>query len=329
MISRPIAFAVAALLASGIHPARAADKAVDADTPAAQLIADAVTEYDAGRYDEARALFRLAHQKAPTARTLRGIGMASFELRDYVEAAHTLAGALREERRPLTEEQRGQVEGLLARAETFIGRFSPQVRPASAELFVDGQVAPREPDGSLLLGFGHHRITARCASCAPTEKVVEVEVAGGERKEIEIAFAPTAESGSGAPNLSLTDASRSAAGQSDDAAAGVGPGGGGATRWWWAGAAVVGAVGATVGGIWWADRAGELDTCRMAGDRCKNESTVADQRDVAIGVTVGLGAAAIASGIVAALVWHRHDVVSSPQVACLGGKGTVSCAIRF
>jgi hypothetical protein len=328
MISRRIAFAVAALLVGWIHLARAADRAADAnaDTPAAQLIGDAVTEYDAGRYDEARALFRLAHQKAPTARTLRGIGMASFELRDYVEAARTLAGALREERRPLTEEQRRQVEGLLARADTFVGRFSPQVRPASAELLVDGQVAPREPDGSLLLGFGHHRITARCASCSPTEKVFEVEVAGGERKEIEIVFAPPAEPGLGAPNLSLTDAARSPAERSDaDASAGAE----GAARWWWAGAAVVGAVGATVGGIWWADRGGELDTCRMAGDRCKNESTVADQRDVAIGVTVGLGAAAIASGIVAALVWHRHDVVSSPRVACLGGKGTVSCAIRF
>jgi outer membrane protein assembly factor BamD (BamD/ComL family) len=61
--------------------ARAAD---DDTTPVSVLIGDAVAEYEAGHYQEARALFRQAHEKQPTARTLRGIGMASFELRDYV-----------------------------------------------------------------------------------------------------------------------------------------------------------------------------------------------------------------------------------------------------
>ena len=56
------------------------------------LIGDAVAEYDAGHFQEARALFRQAHEKSPTARTLRGIGMCSFELRDYVEAARALGG---------------------------------------------------------------------------------------------------------------------------------------------------------------------------------------------------------------------------------------------
>jgi hypothetical protein len=326
MISRRIAFALGALLVGWMPVARAADQGADAnaDTPAAQLIGDAVSEYDAGRYDEARALFRLAHQKAPTARTLRGIGMASFELRDYVEATRSLAGALREERRPLTDEQRRQVEALLARAETYVGHFSLQVRPVSAELLVDGQPAAREPDGSLLLGFGHHRIAARCPACAPAEKLVEVEVAGGEHKEIEIAFAEAAPSGTSASNLSPQTGAGASASLVDQPAAATSS----ATPWWWAGAAVVGAVGATAGALWWSDRGGELDTCRMAGSRCQNESTVADERDVAIGLTVGLGAAAITSGIVAALLWHRHDVVSH-SVACLAGKETVSCAIRF
>jgi hypothetical protein len=324
MISRQIAFALGALLVGWVPVARAADKGADAnaDTPAAQLIGDAVSEYDAGRYDEARALFRLAHQKAPTARTLRGIGMASFELRDYVEASRSLAGALREERRPLTDEQRRQVEALLARAETYVGHFSLQVRPASAELLVDGQPAAREPDGSLLLGFGHHRIAARCAACAPTERLVEVEVAGGEHREIAIVLTEAAPSASSASNLSPQPGAAASLVDQPPAATGS------ATPWWWAGAAVVGAVGATAGALWWANRGGELDTCRMAGSRCQNESTVADERDVAIGLTVGLGAAAITSGIVAALLWHRHDVVSH-SVACLAGKETVSCAIRF
>jgi tetratricopeptide (TPR) repeat protein len=229
--------------------ARAAGKATDAnaDTPAAQLIADAVTEYDAGRYDEARALFRLAHQKAPTARTLRGIGMASFELRDYVEAARSLAGALRDERRPLTDEQRKQVEGLLARAETFVGRFSLRIQPASHDLLVDGQPTALEPDGSLLLGFGHHRITARCPACAPTDKTVEVEVLGGEHREIEIAFAPATQAAApdlspraGGPTISAGDQPVQPASAGRDV-----------TPWYWTGAAAVGVVGATVGALWW------------------------------------------------------------------------------
>jgi hypothetical protein len=326
MTSRRTAFAVGALLAAWMQVARAADKGADAnaDTPAAQLIGDAVTEYDAGRYDEARALFRLAHQKAPTARTLRGIGMASFELRDYVEASRSLAGALREERRPLTDEQRRQVEALLARAETYVGHFSLQVRPASAELLVDGQPAAREPDGNLLLGFGHHRIAARCAACAPTEKLVEVDVAGGEHREIAIVLTETSLSATSGASLSPQTSAGASVSLVDQPTAATGS----ARPWWWAGAAVVGVVGATAGALWWSDRGGELDTCRMAGSRCQNESTVADERDVAIGLTVGLGAAAITSGIVAAVLWHRHDVVSH-SVACLAGKETVSCEIRF
>jgi len=61
---------------------------------------DAVAEYEAGHYQEARALFRQAHEKSPTARTLRGIGMASFELRDYVEATRALTASLRDVRPP-------------------------------------------------------------------------------------------------------------------------------------------------------------------------------------------------------------------------------------
>ena len=58
------------------------------------LLEEAVSEYDARRYEEARALFRKAHDISPNARTLRGIGMASFELREYVEALRALEGAL-------------------------------------------------------------------------------------------------------------------------------------------------------------------------------------------------------------------------------------------
>src|SRR4029453_8230163 len=113
----------AQLLPSLIRPASGSiPRAADDDTPVTVLIGDAVAEYDAGHFQEARALFRQAHEKQPTARTLRGIGMCSFELRDYVEATRALTASLREQRRPLTSEQKRHAEALLARAATLVGR---------------------------------------------------------------------------------------------------------------------------------------------------------------------------------------------------------------
>src|SRR5262245_32294535 len=118
----------AALVALLIVSASAARARAEDDTPASVLIGDAVAEYDAGHFQEARALFRQAHERSPTARTLRGIGMCSFEMRDYVEASRSLTASLRDQRRPLTPEQKRHAEALLARAHTFIGRFTVKLK---------------------------------------------------------------------------------------------------------------------------------------------------------------------------------------------------------
>src|SRR3954467_9851662 len=144
--ARRAAALMALLLAVG---AATAARAADDSTPVSVLIGDAVAEYDAGHFQEARALFRQAHERQPTARTLRGIGMCSFELRDYVEATRSLTASLRETRRPLTSEQKRHAELLLARAHTFVGRFTVKIKPATASLFVDGHPAELEPDGML------------------------------------------------------------------------------------------------------------------------------------------------------------------------------------
>ena len=135
-------------------------------------------------------MFRLAHEKQPTARTLRGIGMASFEMRDYVEATRALAASLRDQRRPLTAEQRKHAQALLARAETFVGQFSLKLSPANLSVFVDGRPAMLEADGSVLLPLGPSRDTsARCTTCSPNEKQLTVDVAGGEKKQLELTLA--------------------------------------------------------------------------------------------------------------------------------------------
>jgi hypothetical protein len=329
---------VGVLVVAGIGsevPARAAapGRAEERDPETARLIADAVAEYDAGRFEEARALFRAAQARAPTARTARGIGMASFELRDYVEAVRTLGQALRDKRRPLTDEQRRQVEVLLQRAETFVGRFTPHVQPADADLLVDGQPARPEEDGMVLVPFGRHRFTVRCATCAPPEKTVEVNVAGGERTNLELDLTPASVAPAPLPTVPPPPVAASPASALDTAPAPhEEPGHRSSTAVWLAGAAGAGLIGTGVAALWWHNRQGELDTCRAAagmGDRCTSESTLDTQRNAAIGVTVGLGAAAVGLATAAVVLWTRHGDEQPRPVACLGGIGAVYCAIRF
>ena len=58
---RHAAFLAFLIGASAAATARAAD---DDSTPISVLIGDAVAEYEAGHYQEARALFRQAHEKS-------------------------------------------------------------------------------------------------------------------------------------------------------------------------------------------------------------------------------------------------------------------------
>ena len=333
--ARRLAAFVALLVAvGGASMARAAED----DTPVSVLIGDAVAEYDAGHFQEARALFRQAHEKSPTARTLRGIGMCSCEMRDYVEAARALAASLRETRRPLTAEQKKHAEALLNRANTFIGRFTVKFKPESASLFVDGHPAELEPDGVLVLAFGRHTLSLRCASCAPAEKDQDVEVSGGERKtvELELAAAPppkppeTAGAGTG------TGAGAGASGGSLIAQ----PGDHDTTaesssaHYWLTGGAVVGALGAGGSALWWRDQQHQLDICHKNATPthiCDTGSDITTQRNVAIGLTIGLGAAAVISGVAAALLWPHASSGSDtpPAVACLPTNNSVSCAFRF
>jgi hypothetical protein len=333
---------VLAAVGVGSGVGRAADEStgshgerIDADT--ARLIADAVAEYDAGRFEEARALFRSAHARSPNARTLRGIGMASFDLRDYVEATRTLDESLREKRRPLTAEQRRQVEALLARAETFIGRFTPRVDPPDAVLLVDGRPPRIEADGTVLLSFGHHRFTARCAGCTPDEKGVDLEVVGGERSPVELMLARASSAGVGvAPPGDLRpaiddraqDRSRLLLREGTEADSSARK----ATVLWVAGGALAALVGAGVAAVWWHDRQNELDACNAAeagGERCTTDATISTQRNVAVGVTVGLGAAALTLGTVAAVLWSRRQIEHPQAVACSAGIGSMSCEIHF
>src|SRR5262245_21535053 len=64
-----------------------------------EAIEAAVEELNAGLYEEALAQFSRAHELQPSARTLRGIGLAAYELRDYVRAVEALEASLEDPRR--------------------------------------------------------------------------------------------------------------------------------------------------------------------------------------------------------------------------------------
>src|SRR5215510_11512113 len=68
------------------------------------LIGEAVREFAAENFVEARSLFERAHALEPNARTLRALGLCAFELKQYTQAASELDAALKDLRKPLTPE---------------------------------------------------------------------------------------------------------------------------------------------------------------------------------------------------------------------------------
>lgn len=144
-----------------------------------QLIDDAVTAYEAGRFAEARATFRRAHEQSPTARTLRTIGMCSYNLGDYTDAVWSLESSLLEKRKPLTEDQQRHVTDLISKANQRIGRFRLQLTPASIVLDVDGRPAVVLGGSELLVELGAHRVEAHAPRYQTAYSRLNVE--GGDR----------------------------------------------------------------------------------------------------------------------------------------------------
>lgn len=150
------------------------------------VIAEAVAENAAGRYPEALALFRRAHELNPNARTLRAMGAVSYEVRAYVDSVRWLEAALSDRRQPLTDDQRSEVQGLLERAYRFVGRYEVEVEDG-ATIQVDGDPA----EAPLVLAIGEHRITASAGERQASE---EVRVVGGENETLRLQL-PSADGG--------------------------------------------------------------------------------------------------------------------------------------
>jgi tetratricopeptide (TPR) repeat protein len=125
------------------------------------VVREALAEYHAKNFNEARALFDEAHQLFPNARTLRGLGMTSFELRRYRESISFLEAALASQVKPLDGSLRAETERLLRRAERFVGKLNLTVAPASATLIIDGEPTEFTPGQPLLVEIGDHTLEFR------------------------------------------------------------------------------------------------------------------------------------------------------------------------
>jgi hypothetical protein len=154
------------------------------------FINDALQAFDAGRWAEARTLFRRAHELEPTARTLRTIGMCSFNLGDYADALRSFDAALAETRKPLTGEQRGQLQELSERSSQKLGRFRLQLSPETATVRVDTAQAVLLTNRELLLEPGKHDVAASAEGYATEHREVVVEA--GDRATLQLHLQPTA-----------------------------------------------------------------------------------------------------------------------------------------
>jgi hypothetical protein len=325
---RGIAVALAALGLVMLLPTAHADhakarSASDATDPPAyrRAIEDGLAECDAGRFEEARSLFRRAHEISPNARTFRGIGMTSFELRDYVSAVHNLSAALQDVRKPLSSEQREHTQDLLDRSRIFVDVYTLTISPKDSRVLIDGREPEFEPDGTLMFGIGPHMVEVRAQGMTP--RSLPIEVRGGERKELSIALeresaAPSAGAKAGLVVTAAKPLPRVASN-------------GHAAAWLWAsgGAALV-AVGT---GIYWSTRETQLDHCHnpAVGYGCTNESTLKTSRNVAMGMTIGVGAAALTMAVIGILSWNSRPTARHTQSAldCIVSPLGIACGRSF
>ncbi|HET8934435.1 MAG TPA: PEGA domain-containing protein [Polyangiales bacterium] len=151
-----------------------------------KAIEGAVYEFDAGNWPEARVLFEQAHALRPSARTLRGMGKVSFELKEYVRAQKELNASLVELRSPLSEAQRHEVLGLLLRVEKFIGKLVVHVKPsdAAASIILDGS----NVEGELKLDLGQHELSVQAPGYRSLTRTVSIE--GGKTQRLELTLTP-------------------------------------------------------------------------------------------------------------------------------------------
>jgi hypothetical protein len=296
----------------------------DADARYRTTLKDALAEYDANHFEEARILFRRAHEINPNARTFRSIGMASFELRDYVAAVRALSAALMETRKPLSAEQRSHAQGLLERSRMYVDIYALKISPADARVLIDGRAPDPEPDGTVLLGFGSHNLEV--SKPGFVLRTMTVNVRGGERKDLAMTLERKPVS-TVQPTAVATEVARSS---TSGAGALSSHGEGHSAAAWFIAAGGAALLSGGSAGMWILENK-ELTNCHRIPDRCNNGGTIVSMRNLYVGATLGTGAAAITLAVIGMLRGDSAGTASSARSAlsCTVLPSGVLCAKSF
>ena len=213
------------------------------------LIQEALQEFGAANYVEARILFARASEIKPGARTLRALGFCDYELKHYVEAIKELQAALADTRNALTSEQRVEVTAALLKAQRFVGQLVLETQPVDAAVLLDGRSVQGR---SWMVDAGDHTLAASAPGHRSSD--LKLTVQPGKETHTRLLLSPLNIVPAQAARAGEVDGSQSSqapvASTSDAADAPRDSGGGGVlTRWWFwtaVGVVVVGAAVATV-----------------------------------------------------------------------------------
>jgi hypothetical protein len=286
-----------------------------------ELVREGLQEFDRGNWSEAYAAFKRAHAVFPNARTQRSLGVSAFEARRYVTALDHLRAALEDGRRPLTPEQRAEVESFIARADGYVARLSLTVTPLEATVAVDGGAAvPVSAETELLLDPGIHDLVFT-APGSESERI-RLEVVAGEQRPLHVTLRDPAVT-AGTPARGSASVEPTMRVEADRPPARLGPylvlGAGGALL-----------IGAAVTGLLAQSAADELeDNCDQNGCDPSLETTRdrGEALETATNVLLGVGAAAVVAGG----VWWLLQSASAPdeRASAAFGCGPTGCAVSY
>jgi hypothetical protein len=282
-----------------------------------EAIGRALQEFNLGHWTEAKVFFQEAHGRKPSARTLRGIGLACYESRNYVEAIDFLQQSLVSPVQPLTAEMRAAATHLIEQSRQFVMRAQIELDPSFADLRVDGKPPRFDSDGWAMLDPGEHELSVSAPGFNPLRRRVNTE--GGSQRTIHLVMTPVTPKPVVADLEPAPLAATSEVEPADRESGSVLP-------WLVIGGSVaVAATGGVLLGLGLADKAA-VESAREGGSWATKQD--AAQRSVPLqtagGIMLGVGLAGLGAG----LVWQLADS-DSQERAVQVGAGSVTYRERF
>jgi hypothetical protein len=164
----------------------------------------ALEAFNVRDFSRAHEAFQRANLAEPSARALRGMGVASYRMGRYAQAAVELEAALNETHRPLGA-LRASVQRLLDHIAGLLGYIELEVAPAQATVTIDAEPALRNGKGWLLVTSGEHECVIRADGFMDQRFLVTVDVGQTRQLRAELSAIATRSSHETAPPVEDPD----------------------------------------------------------------------------------------------------------------------------